>query len=85
MSRDEISARVIAVIAKTQHLDPASIQPESTFEGLGLDSLDGINIAFGLESEFDVNIPDDALPKLRSVADITDGIARLLEAKEASA
>lgn len=79
---DDTTQRVIAVIAKSQHMDPAAIQPTSTFVELGIDSLDGINIAFGLENEFGVDIPDDALPELKSVADAVAGIDRLLAARE---
>ena len=79
----ETVKRVIQVIASTQHMDPNLIGPDSTFEELGLDSLDGINIAFGLENEFGVDIPDDALPQLRRVSDIAAGMERLLSARGA--
>lgn len=78
---EETVTRVIRVIASTQHMDPAVIRPDSTFEELGLDSLDGINIAFGLENEFGVDIPDDALPQLRKISDIASGMERLLAAQ----
>lgn len=78
---DNTTSRVIGVIARTQHMDPATILPESTFEELGLDSLDGINIAFALENEFNVDIPDDALPKLRSIKDIVSGVESLVAAR----
>ena len=74
---------MIQVIAKTQHIDPALVTPASTFLDLGIDSLDGINIAFALENEFDVNIPDDALPQLKSVADIVTGMEALIAQKAA--
>jgi len=57
------------------------VQPASTFDELAIDSLDGINIAFALETEFDVDIPDDSLPRMRSVADIVAGIGGLVAAK----
>ena len=47
-----------------------------------IDSLDGINILFALESEFDVDIPDDAAKKIRSVREMTDGIAQLINLKQ---
>ena len=81
---EEITDRVIKVMATILHRDLASIRPESTFEELGLDSLDGIHVAFGLESEFDVDIPDEELPKLKSVADIVKGIDELLARKGAA-
>jgi acyl carrier protein len=79
MSHEELTARVRSVIAATQHLPLERIAPDSTFEELGIDSLDGINILFAVESEFNINIPDDAAQGLRSVRDVIDGIATLLD------
>lgn len=78
---DNITQRVITIIERTMKLEPGRVKPESTFDELAIDSLDGINIAFALESEFNVDIPDDSLPKLRSVADIVAGIGGLVAAK----
>jgi acyl carrier protein len=78
MSYEELMARVRAVIATTQHLPQEKITADSTFLELGIDSLDGINILFAVESEFNINIPDDAAQNLRSVRDVVDGIAKLL-------
>jgi acyl carrier protein len=82
MEQDEqLRSRVIAIIEQAMKLEPGRVQPASTFEELAIDSLDGINIAFALESEFKIDIPDAELPKMRSVGDITTGIASLLAAK----
>jgi len=77
--------RVAAVIAKTQHIPPESVTIDSTFAELNIDSLDGINILFALESEFDVDIPDDAAKQIRSVREMVDGIEKLLAAKPVTA
>ena len=71
-------ARVIKCIAETQRIPAESIRPESTFEELKIDSLDGINIVFAIENEFDVNVPDDAAKSIRSVADMAAGVEKLL-------
>ncbi len=83
---DPIIERVIEVIVKTQHLEAGIVKPESTFEELKIDSLDGLQILFALEEEFNVSIPDDAAKQLRSVTDIANGIRTLLaEAPAATA
>jgi acyl carrier protein len=82
---DDITQRVIQVIAKTQHMPADQIKPESTFEELKIDSLDGINIVFNLENEFDVTIPDEAAKTIRGVPDVVEGIQKLLDEKAASA
>ncbi|MBM3725075.1 MAG: acyl carrier protein [Acidobacteria bacterium] len=73
--------RVIAVINKTQHLEPGVVTADSTFVELNIDSLDGINIVFALENEFDVQIPDEGVRELRDVRGVVEGIERLLAAK----
>lgn len=79
---DQLIDRVAAVIAKTQHIPPESVTIDSTFEELKIDSLDGINILFALEGEFDIDIPDDAAKQIRSVRKMVEGIEILLAAKQ---
>jgi acyl carrier protein len=55
------------------------ITPESTFQELGIDSMDGINILFALENEFNINIPDEAAREVRGIKDLVDGVERLLQ------
>ncbi len=79
MSNEELTERVRKIIAAAQHVPVEKIGADSTFQELGIDSLDGINILFAVESEFNINIPDDAAQSIRSVRDVVDGIAKLLE------
>lgn len=81
----QLVQRVISVIADTQRIPADAISADSTFEELKIDSLDGINILFALENEFNVNIPDDAAQGLKSVRDVAEGIAKLLEGGPAEA
>lgn len=85
MSKDELTERVRRVIAATQHVPEEKITADSTFEELGIDSLDGINILFAVESEFNINIPDDAAQSIRSVRDVIEGIAKLLDEEDGTA
>lgn len=78
---DELAEKVIRVIAHTQRIPPETVSLESTFEALKIDSLDGINIVFELEKEFNIEIPDDGVQNLRSVRDTVEGVRKLLEAK----
>ncbi len=80
MSEDLIS-RVTGVIAKTQKIPPETVTIDKSFEELKIDSLDGINILFALEGEFDVDIPDDAARGIRTVREMVEGIEKLLAAK----
>lgn len=80
---DELIARLTGVIAKTQHIPPDTVTIDSTFEQLKIDSLDGINILFALETEFNVDIPDEAARQIRSVREMAEGIEKLLALKQA--
>jgi acyl carrier protein len=81
---EEVLARVIKAIAKTRHIPPETISVDSKFEELKIDSLDGINILFELEAEFDIDIPDEQARQIRSVRDVVDGVEKLLAAKNRS-
>ncbi|HYO82528.1 MAG TPA: phosphopantetheine-binding protein [Bryobacteraceae bacterium] len=75
---DDTLERVVRVLAETQKIPAESVTAESTFEQLGIDSLDGINILFAIENEFGINVPDDAAREIRSVRDLAEGVEKLL-------
>ncbi len=80
----DFAQRVIGVIAKTQHLETASIGLDSSYEELGIDSLDGVNILFALEQEFKIDIPDTIAQNMRSVSQVVDALTRVIEGKDVS-
>lgn len=75
---EDILQRVIKVIAETQRISPDGINADSTFQELNIDSLDGINILFAVENEFNINVPDDAAKSIRTVRDMVNGVERLV-------
>jgi acyl carrier protein len=80
---DELIQRVTNVIARARKIPPESVTFDQTFEELKIDSLDGINILFELENEFNLDIPDEATRSIRSVREMAEGIEKLLAAKQA--
>ena len=82
---DQLSSRVIRVIAQTQRMPAESISPDSTFDQLKIDSLDGINIIFALENEFGIEIPDEGINNMRSVREVTEGVRKLILPKNQAA
>lgn len=78
---NDLETRVIRVIADTQKIPMESVDKEKTFQDLKIDSLDGINIVFALETEFDISIPDDGVENMRSVQDAIEGVRKLVEQK----
>ena len=77
--------RVRRTLADTQKLPLELVTPEATFEQLNIDSLDGINILFALENEFDINIPDESARLVRDVRQLAAGVQKLIDAKPAPA
>ena len=74
---DDLMTRVIHVIAATQHIPLETITADSTFQELKIDSLDGINILFALENEFNISIPDEQAKTIRTVRDMAAGVEKL--------
>lgn len=78
---ESIQERVLRVIATKQRLPLESLRPESTFEELGIDSLDRLNILFDLEGEFEIEIDDDEAKKVTNLQQMVAGIEHLVAAK----
>ena len=81
---ETIEDRILRVIATTARLPPGSVKPESTFEELGIDSLDRLNILFELEGEFDIEINDEEAKQVTNIKEMAAGIQHLIDAKSNS-
>jgi acyl carrier protein len=80
---DDLTQRVLRIIAETQRKEPAQVTIDSSFEELGIDSMDGVNIIFALENEFDINVPDEEVKNIRSIRDMVEGVRKLVERSDA--
>ena len=78
---EQTAQRVVEVIANTQKIEKNKVTLDSTFEELQIDSLDGLNIVFALENEFDIDIPDDQAKELSTVRQAAERIHALLESR----
>src|SRR5580700_5061883 len=76
---DDLTPRVLRIIAETQRKDVSQVTIDSTFEELGIDSMDGVNIVFALENEFNINVPDEEVKNIRSVRDMVEGVRKLVD------
>ncbi|MBL8242441.1 MAG: acyl carrier protein [Bryobacterales bacterium] len=79
----DVLERVLRTLADTQKLPLEKVTADSTFEDLGIDSLDGINILFALENEFDINIPDESARLVRDIRQLAEGVQKLINEKAA--
>lgn len=77
MTDEELVTKVLAIIAEVQRKKPEEVKIDSTFEELGIDSMDGVNIIFSLESEFNISVPDEEVKTIKSIQQMVDGVRRL--------
>lgn len=71
MDRAEIEAKVIQFIAtKVENLNVSTINENSKFEELGLDSMDTIQLLFDAEDTFGVNFEGEEAKGFTCVGDI---------------
>ena len=75
---DELIQKIRSVIANTQRIPIDKVTIDSSFEELGIDSMDGVNILFALENEFNITIPDEAAKQIRNVRQMMEGVERLI-------
>jgi acyl carrier protein len=81
----ELTERVLNVIATSKRIPREQVTIDSEFQQLGIDSMDAVEILFGLENEFDISIPDDEVRNVRNVRGMVDGVEKLVAAKSADA
>ena len=66
--------KLVAYAAKQLELDPSDITPDSTFESLGIDSLDIVEMVMDLESELGIELEmeDEKIATFQDLADFID-------------
>ena len=80
---DELTERILKVIATSKRIPVEQITIDSEFQQLGIDSMDAVEILFALENEFDINIPDEEVRHVRNVRQMAEGVEKLIAEKAA--
>lgn len=80
MDRSEIFDKIAEIAADVLSVDVADISDETTFDDLDADSLERLQLVTAIEDEFDLEIDDETLLSLNSVADAVDAIENAKEA-----
>src|SRR5262249_54489292 len=83
--RNMLTERLIAVIANFTQVPPEQITPDTTFPELGLDSLQGLNLLYDLENEFQVSIPNNRAMRIRGVRDLLEVMDEIMAGQGAAA
>ena len=66
--------KLVDYISRQMDIDETEIKPDSTFESLGIDSLDIVEMVMDLESELwvDLEMEDQKITTLQELADFID-------------
>jgi acyl carrier protein len=67
---EEIRTGLASILAEVADVAPDDVTDEKSFvDDLDVDSLSMVEVAMAAEEKFGVKIPDDELPKLKTVGD----------------
>ena len=76
----DITADVVAIIAKKLPPDKRDLQMTDRLDEIGIDSLMGVELMFDLEEKFDIQIPfnaNDAKMEFETVGEVVDAIKKI--------
>lgn len=75
----EIVFEKIATLLSTKKgVNKELISIDSSFEELGLDSLDSIELIADMEEEFNVSIPNTELQNIKTIRNAVDGLSKAM-------
>ncbi len=77
-AKGAIFTRIAELVSTLTELPLEKITPESTFQKLGLDSLDALALINDLEEEYGVRIPNQEVLKIRTVGQAADTLQKQL-------
>lgn len=72
--KKDTQEKVISIIADKLKIDKETINPDATFDGLGADSLDRLEIIMEIENTFGLDITDEQEAKIKSIQDAIEAI-----------
>ncbi|HJG36326.1 acyl carrier protein [Enorma phocaeensis] len=80
MDRSEIFEKVADIASDVLGINADEITEETTFDDLDADSLDRLQLVTAFEDEFDIEMDEERLLSINSVADAIDAIEATQEA-----
>jgi acyl carrier protein len=76
---DEVSRKIVSLIAEHAMTEPEKVTPDATPESLGLDSLAMVELVFAIEETFDISAPFNANDPTGADFDVSN-VSRIIEA-----
>jgi len=81
MTKQEIAEKIISNISRKLGVSTSEVSLESSFESVGVDSLDGVEIIVDTEKEFNINVPNNKLMMFQSVGILVDYVDNYVNRK----
>ena len=75
---EKIFEKIATILATKKGINKDLIKIESSFEELGLDSLDAVELISDLEDEFNVSIPNVELQNIKTIQQAVDGLQKAM-------
>jgi len=73
-SKEDTTQKVIEVISQKLNMPQENIKVEATFQDLGADSLDIVEMIMSFEESFGIEIKDEDAEKIKTVQDAIEHI-----------
>ena len=74
MNRSEIKEKVFELVSETLEMDAGELSESTTFDDLGADSFDLLELVTTFEEEFGLTMDDEALSDIATVGDVISAI-----------
>ena len=71
--------KITTILSSKKGVNKKLIQIESSFDDLGLDSLDAVELITDLEDEFNVTIPNIELQNIKTVRQAVNGLEKAMQ------
>ncbi|MEE1273513.1 MAG: acyl carrier protein [Olegusella sp.] len=79
MDHSEILDKVKALVAETLEANEADLSEETSYEDLGADSFDLLELVTAMEDEFGITVDDSAdLSEVKTIGDTVDMVTKAL-------
>jgi acyl carrier protein len=72
--RSDTLQKIVDLIVKELKIEPSSVKVNASFQELGVDSLDMVQIIMKCEEQFGLEIPDETAGDFHSINDVVDYI-----------
>jgi acyl carrier protein len=75
---EEVFEKIKDLIVTKKGVDAEKVFIDSSFEELGMDSLDAVELVADMEEIFDVNIPNTELQNFKTIRQAVEGLQRAI-------